>query len=65
MLVKELMAARRTRDRAKVDRTKRVLGERGPVWWDDGAPDWNRHLAKNTPYADWYASLQIPPGTAG
>ncbi|URD62055.1 hypothetical protein M8312_05995 [Sphingomonas sp. KRR8] len=65
VLVKELMVARRTRDRAEVDRTKRALGERGPVWWDDGAPDWNRHLAKNTPYADWYASLQIPPGTAG
>ncbi|WP_240309511.1 MULTISPECIES: hypothetical protein [Sphingomonas] len=64
-LVKQLMAARRSRDRAEVDRTKRALGERGPVWWDDGDPDWNRHLAKNTPYADWYAGLQIPPGTAG
>jgi hypothetical protein len=25
---------------------------RGPVWWDDGAPDYNRHLIKNTPYAE-------------
>ena len=56
------MDARRTRDRAGVDAAKRALGERGPVWWDDGSPDWNRHLAKNTPYADWWAA-QIPPGT--
>jgi hypothetical protein len=40
-----------------VDEVKRVLGERGPAWWDDGAPDLNRHMAKNTPYADWYAKL--------
>ena len=52
-LVRELMAARRTRDREGVDQAKRALGERGSPWWDDGAPDFNRHLAKNTPYADW------------
>lgn len=40
-----------------VDDAKRALGERGPVWWDDGAPDYNRHMAKNTPYADWYKNL--------
>ncbi|WP_241527416.1 hypothetical protein [Sphingomonas turrisvirgatae] len=62
-LVRELMAARRAvrakepDARARVDAAKRALGERGPVWWSDGAPDWNRHLAKNTPYAQWYASL--------
>jgi hypothetical protein len=38
-----------------VDRAKRALGERGPVWWKDGSPDLNRHMAKNTPYAAWYA----------
>lgn len=43
--------------RAQVDTAKIALGERGPVWWDDGAPDYNRHLAKNTPYAQWYANL--------
>lgn len=65
-LVKSLMEARRQRDRIAVDRAKRALGERGDPWWSDGAPDWNRHLAKNTPYADWFASLdQIPPGTMG
>ena len=43
--------------RAHVDRAKHALGERGTVWWDDGAPDLNRHMARNTPYADWFASL--------
>jgi hypothetical protein len=45
--------------RAAVDAAKRALGERGPVWWTDGAPDFNRRLAANTPYAAWYAAL--PP----
>ena len=40
-----------------VDEVKRALGERGPVWWDDGTPDLNRHMAKNTIYADRYAGL--------
>lgn len=44
--------------RAAVDAAKVALGERGPVWWDDGAPDYNRHLAKNTPYAQWAAALK-------
>ena len=50
-LVAELMAARRA-----VAAAKRALGERGPVWWTDGAPDYNRRLVRNTPYADWYAA---------
>ena len=62
-LVRDLMTARRTRDRAGVDAAKRALGERGPPWWTDDARDWNRHLAKNTPYADWAA--QIPPSVTG
>ncbi|UOR15782.1 hypothetical protein [Qipengyuania aquimaris] len=37
--------------RADVHEAKVALGERGPVWWSDGAPDYNRHLVKNTPYA--------------
>ncbi|WP_246515595.1 hypothetical protein [Bradyrhizobium diversitatis] len=70
-LVKRLMAARRAVRDAKadedpdaavaahraVDEVKRALGERGPVWWTDGAPDFNRHMAKNTPYAAWYAKV--------
>ena len=43
--------------REAVDAAKRKLGERGEVWWTDGAPDWNRHLAKNTPYAEWFRKL--------
>ena len=64
-LVRDLMKARRDvaaamrgndtkleKDaRARVHEAKIALGERGPVWWDDGAPDYNRHLVKNTPYA--------------
>jgi hypothetical protein len=68
-LVRELMAARRAvreargepeaarAARKQVDATKTSLGERGPVWWSDGAPDYNRHMVMNTPYADWYAAL--------
>jgi hypothetical protein len=43
--------------RGAVDDIKRGLGERGPVWWGDGSPDLNRHMAKNTPYADWYTKI--------
>ncbi len=43
--------------RAAVDAAKVALGERGPPWWTDDAPDLNRHMAKNTPYADWAAGL--------
>jgi hypothetical protein len=46
--------------RAQVDAAKIALGERGPVWWDDGAPDFNRRKVDNTPYAQWYASLDAP-----
>lgn len=68
-LVSELMNGRRavaaamkagdaraeTLARAAVDAAKQALGERGPVWWTDGEPNLNRHLIKNTPYADWYS----------
>ncbi|MBW0145407.1 hypothetical protein [Sphingomicrobium clamense] len=74
-LVKELMSARSAKGRAiragdreareaarqRVDAAKHALGERGPVWWDEGAPDYNRKMARNTPYADW-AEAQSPPG---
>ncbi|WP_407061716.1 hypothetical protein [Aureimonas sp. SK2] len=48
--------ARRAARRA-VDAAKRTLGERGDVWWSDGARDWTRFAPKNTPYADWFAAL--------
>lgn len=67
-LVKELMTARRqarstdlavkAAARVAVDAAKQGLGERGPVWWTDNTPDFNRRLAKNTPYAEWAAGLK-------
>jgi hypothetical protein len=58
----DIAAARRRRDcaaerdaRQRVHVAKLALGERGPVWWTDGQPDYNRHLARNTLYADWAA----------
>jgi hypothetical protein len=53
-------AARRAARRA-IDRTKVALGERGPVWWTDGAPDHNRRMAVNTPYRDWFEALPNSP----
>ena len=38
--------------RRRVHEAKVALGERGPVWWTDGAPDYNRHLVKNSPYQE-------------
>ena len=43
--------------RAAVDVAKVALGERGPVWWEDGSPDLNRRMARNTPYAGWYETV--------
>jgi hypothetical protein len=71
-MVRQLMAARRAVAKARragdmaaedaahgaVDQVKRALGERGPVWWSDCAPDLNRHMANTGPYADWYAGLK-------
>ena len=48
--------------RARVDAAKRALGERGPVWWEDGAPDYNRRMVANTPYAPWYVEQDEPRG---
>ena len=50
-------AAALAQARQQVHAAKVALGERGPPWWTDGARDWNRHLAKNTPYAAWFAAL--------
>jgi len=51
--------AAREAARARVDAAKHALGERGPPWWTDGAPDLNRHMARNTPYAAWFAALPL------
>lgn len=76
-LVNDLMHARadvkralQTADKtAETDARRRVhaakvsLGERGPVWWDDNAPDYNRRKAVNTPYREWFENLPVetPP----
>jgi hypothetical protein len=68
VLVRELISARRAVKtalkanqpeqlalaRKAVDDAKIALGERGPAWWTDGAPDLNRHKVKDSPYAEWY-----------
>ena len=50
-------AAALTRARAEVHGAKVSLGERGEPWWEDGDPDYNRYLVKNTPYAAWWAGV--------
>lgn len=76
-LTAELMDARRAKGaamragddaareaaRARVDAAKHALGERGPVWWDDGAPDLTRHLARTGPYAGWWESVSEGPSS--
>jgi hypothetical protein len=71
-LVAKLMAARREvgvcgrrgdlegqrQARGRIDEAKRGLGERGPVWWLDGAPDENRRMVRNTSYAVWFEGLE-------
>jgi hypothetical protein len=47
--------------RLSADAAKRALGERGEVWWKDGAPDYNRQFAVDTPYASWFNGEQIEP----
>lgn len=71
-LVRQLMAGRRAvrsalknddadalrRARGSVDQVKKALGERGAVWWNDGAPDYNRKRVGSTPYAVWYEQVK-------
>ena len=65
---RELMSARRavrsadgedeiTAVRGRVNAAKVALGERGPPWWTDGAPDLNRRLVRGTCYEEWWAGL--------
>ena len=76
-LVSELMTARRDvhrfRDdadkleeaRARVHAVKVALGERGPVWWDDGREDVLNFAPKNTCYAEWWEGLSEAERAAG
>jgi hypothetical protein len=74
--VKALMRARRAvRDagddgamraaRAAVQTAKERLGERGPVWWDDGAPDEGGRAPWNSSYAAWWTGLDDTERDAG
>lgn len=66
--VKALMSARRAvgaaedeaserAARDRVQKAKVALGERGPVWWEDDAPDETQKKPANSTYADWWAGL--------
>ncbi|QAA92540.1 hypothetical protein [Pollutimonas thiosulfatoxidans] len=61
---RDVKAALRQQDRASlaaarnaVHQAKVALGERGAPWWKDGAKDFNRHMIKNSPYAQWYEEV--------
>lgn len=78
-LVSDLMRARRAVRSARtaaddeaeaeahrqVDAAKIALGERGPVWWTNGDPDFNRHMVKNTPYQSWFEEVRARRRKAG
>tara|TARA_R110000850_G_scaffold161573_1_gene286131 strand:- start:543 stop:863 length:321 start_codon:yes stop_codon:yes gene_type:complete len=40
--------------REAVQAAKEALGERGPVWWDDNAPDEGGLAPHNSSYAEWW-----------
>lgn len=74
--VKALMQARRAvgqadtpeaegQARAAVQTAKERLGERGPVWWQDGAPDEGGKHPRNTSYANWWSGLSEAEKAAG
>lgn len=74
--IKALMQARRAaippiRDedarvaRDRVEAAKRALGEAGPVWWDDGAPDESGMPPYASSYARWWAGLSEAEREAG
>jgi hypothetical protein len=74
-LIKQLMDARRAvaaalkaKDAVQLDSARKAvhaakvgLGERGPVWWQDGANDYNRFFVKNTPYGKWFEQFIRKP----
>lgn len=67
-------AKKRMNARGAVDRVgarkalfaaRQALGEIGPVWWTDDAPDYSRKLVAASPYAHWYAALVRKAVTGG
>ena len=51
--------------RAAVHEAKVALGERGPVWWDDGMEPQDRIAPHNSTYAEWWAGLSDGEREAG
>jgi hypothetical protein len=47
--------------RNMVQNAKEALGERGPVWWDDDAPDEGGWAPHNSSYAEWWESKRQLP----
>jgi hypothetical protein len=39
--LREMRTRPLVKKRVRKDEAKRQLGERGPFWWDHGAPDWS------------------------
>jgi hypothetical protein len=57
----DYLAARDGRHR--VEQALRALGERGPVWWNDGVPDLSGRPVEDTLYAEWWRSRGVPPAS--
>ncbi|MEO0718038.1 MAG: hypothetical protein AAFZ06_04100 [Pseudomonadota bacterium] len=66
--IKKLMQARLATRRAQtetkreaawsaVQEAKRALGEKGPVWWSDGAPDESGADPIDSSYSEWWTAL--------
>lgn len=63
--VKKLMQGRMSGDREAVTEAKIALGESGPVWWSDGAPDLSGTPPADTEYRGWWETLSEEDQDAG
>ncbi|MEM7258953.1 MAG: hypothetical protein AAF404_16370 [Pseudomonadota bacterium] len=63
--VKQLMQGRMSGDKAAVMAAKTSLGEAGPVWWNDGAPDLSGTAPADTDYCEWWNGLSEDEQSAG
>jgi len=55
--LKKMMQGRINGDKESVIEAKIQLGEAGPVWWEDGAPDYSNQPPDSTVYRNWWRSL--------
>lgn len=63
--VKKLMQGRMSGDKEAVLAAKAELGEAGPVWWRDGAPDYSGTSPDDSPYSEWWQDLSDAEQVAG